>query len=40
MPGFDLLIAATAIVHDLTLVTHDLSHFQRVPKLRVADWLA
>jgi predicted nucleic acid-binding protein len=31
---FDLLIAATAIEHDLTLVTRNLSHFERVPGLK------
>lgn len=36
----DLLIAATAIVHDLTLVTHNLRDFTRVNGLRLADWIA
>ncbi len=35
---FDLLIAATAIVHDLTLVTCNVRHFQDIPGLRVEDW--
>lgn len=35
----DLMIAATAMVYDLTLVTHNTKHFQAVPGLRVADWL-
>lgn len=30
---FDLLIAATAIVHQLTLITRNKRHFQRVPGL-------
>lgn len=30
---FDLLIAASAIHHDLTLVTRNKKHFQRVPGL-------
>ena len=34
----DLLIAATALAHDLTLVTHTVSEFARVPGLRVEDW--
>ncbi|MEE4272126.1 MAG: type II toxin-antitoxin system VapC family toxin [Thermoanaerobaculales bacterium] len=36
----DLLIAATALAHDLTLVTHNMSEFGRVPGLRVDDWEA
>jgi tRNA(fMet)-specific endonuclease VapC len=36
----DLMIAAQAIAHDLTLVTHNLSDFQRIPELRLEDWLA
>jgi len=34
----DLLIASTALVHDLTLVTHNVKEFRRVPKLRCDDW--
>ena len=37
--SIDLLIAATALVHDLTLVTHNTKDFQRIPNLRTADWL-
>jgi predicted nucleic acid-binding protein len=39
MPSTDLLIAATALVHGLTLVTHNVRHFQNVPNLAVEDWL-
>jgi tRNA(fMet)-specific endonuclease VapC len=35
----DLMIAAVALVHDLTLVTHNTRHFEVVPGLRVVDWL-
>lgn len=35
----DLMIASAAIVHDLTLVTHNTSDYQNIPKLRLADWL-
>ena len=35
---FDLLIAATALTEDLTLVTHNLKHFERIEKLRTEDW--
>jgi len=34
----DLLIAAIALAHDLTLVTHDSSEFARIPSLRIKDW--
>ncbi len=34
----DLMIASTALAHSLTLVTHNLSEFTRVPGLRVDDW--
>ena len=34
----DLLIAATALSHDLILVTHNLSEFERVPGLSIEDW--
>ena len=35
---FDLQIAAIAIVHDLTVVTSNVSEFRRVQNLRVEDW--
>jgi predicted nucleic acid-binding protein len=35
----DLMIAAVALVHDLTLATHNVKHFQAVPNLRIVDWL-
>ena len=34
----DLMIAATALAYSLTLVTHNLSEFIRVPSLRIEDW--
>ena len=34
---FDILIAATALHHDLTLVTHNLRHFTRVPNLNIYE---
>jgi tRNA(fMet)-specific endonuclease VapC len=34
----DLQIAATAAVHDLTLVTHNLREFARIPSLKLEDW--
>ena len=36
----DLLIAAVARAHDLTLVTHNTADFVGTPDLRLADWLA
>lgn len=37
---FDLLIAATAIHFNLTLVTHNLRHFNRIENLKVLDWFS
>jgi tRNA(fMet)-specific endonuclease VapC len=37
-PGMDMVIAATAIVHDLTLVTHNTSGYANVRGLRIIDW--
>jgi tRNA(fMet)-specific endonuclease VapC len=34
----DILIAATAMAHDLILVTHDWAEFSRIPDLRCEDW--
>ena len=34
----DLLIATIALSHDLILVTHNTTEFQRVPGLRWEDW--
>lgn len=36
----DLRIASIALAHDLTLVTANLRHFDRVPDLVVENWLA
>lgn len=35
---FDTLIAATAIEHTLTLVTHNVKHFSFIPRLAVRTW--
>ncbi len=35
----DLRIAAICLAHDLTLVTGNVRHFERVPGLRVENWL-
>jgi len=34
----DTYIAATAFVHDLTLVTTDIAHFKRIDGLTVEEW--
>ena len=38
--ALDLLIAAVALLFDLTLVTHNTKDFQNIPGLRLEDWLA
>ena len=37
-PAFDLLIAATALVHGLTLATCNVRHFEGIESLAVEDW--
>lgn len=36
-PAFDSLIAATALAHDLTLVTRNTSDFENIPNLRIVN---
>ena len=36
--GNDLMIAAIALTHDLTLVTNNTGEFRRVPGLKIEDW--
>ncbi len=36
--AYDLQIAAIALTHDLTLVTHNTREFGRVPNLTLEDW--
>ncbi|CCQ51385.1 MULTISPECIES: type II toxin-antitoxin system VapC family toxin [Crocosphaera] len=36
--AYDLLIAATAKVHYLTVVTSNVKEFERVPELNVVNW--
>lgn len=40
LDDFDMGIAACALVHNLTLVTHNSAHFERVRGLRLDDWCA
>jgi tRNA(fMet)-specific endonuclease VapC len=35
---YDLLIAATGLAHNLTVITHNTREFNRVPGLQVEDW--
>jgi predicted nucleic acid-binding protein len=35
----DLLSAAIALVNDLTLVTNNTAHFNRIEGLQIEDWL-
>jgi tRNA(fMet)-specific endonuclease VapC len=35
----DLLIASVALVHNLTVVTHNTADYQNIPGLRLDDWL-
>jgi predicted nucleic acid-binding protein len=39
LDDFDLLLAASALAHDLTLVTNNLKHFKRVEGLRLENWV-
>ena len=36
----DILIAATALVHGLALVTENIAHFRRIPDLTIESWRA
>jgi len=35
----DVLIGSTALVRDYTVVTSNVRHFQRIPNLRVENWI-
>jgi tRNA(fMet)-specific endonuclease VapC len=35
----DLMIASAAVVHNLTLVTHNTADYQNIPGVRLDDWL-
>lgn len=35
---YDLQIAAIALAHDLTLITHNVREFKRVQDLKIEDW--
>ncbi len=36
----DLLIASTALSHNLTLVTNNQKHFSRIPDLKMENWVS
>lgn len=38
LDDMDLLIAGIAIENDMTLVTHNMKHFSRIPGLKLQDW--
>jgi tRNA(fMet)-specific endonuclease VapC len=40
IPDADLLMAAIALAHDLTLLTANTRHFQRIEFLRIENWIA
>lgn len=40
VPEMDVLIGATAVVHQYTMVTHNTQDFAHFPGLKVVDWLA
>jgi tRNA(fMet)-specific endonuclease VapC len=40
VPTTDLMIASVALIHNLTLVTHNTADFRNIPSLRLDDWLA
>lgn len=39
VPTTDLMIASVALVHDLSLVTHNSADYRNIPDLRIEDWL-
>ncbi|NJM74171.1 MAG: type II toxin-antitoxin system VapC family toxin [Scytonema sp. RU_4_4] len=36
--AYDVLIAATALTHNLIIVTSNIREFQRVPNLKIENW--
>jgi len=39
LADFDLLIGATAVYHELVLVTNNTKHFERMQSLRLENWM-
>jgi predicted nucleic acid-binding protein len=40
IPDFDIVIAATALERNLTLITRNTKHFARITGLKIFDWSA
>jgi predicted nucleic acid-binding protein len=38
LDDFDLIIAACAMTHNLTLVTNNVAHFKRIEGLKLTNW--
>lgn len=36
---FDLLIGASAVQYDMIIVTGNIRHFQRIPKIKIENWM-
>ncbi|BAW96683.1 PilT protein domain protein [[Synechococcus] sp. NIES-970] len=36
--AYDQQIAAITLAHDLTLITHNVREFSRIPNLKIEDW--
>lgn len=36
---FDILIGSTSIVHDMTLVTENIKHFENMKNIRLENWV-
>ena len=36
---FDIVIAGQAISEGLTVVTDNIKHFNRIPRLKIEDWM-
>ncbi len=39
LDDFDLIIASTAMAHNLTLVTNNIKHFKRIDGLKLENWV-
>jgi tRNA(fMet)-specific endonuclease VapC len=36
---FDLLIGSTAVVHEMTMVTNNETHFERINGIKIKNWV-
>ena len=36
---FDLLIGASAVANDLVLVTENVKHLERIPRIKIENWI-